>query len=151
MKFKGTVKWFSHEKGYGFIACDEGPDHYVHVTDIRGSQLPNNGDAVEFESTEGKKGKAAANVTIISKAAVQKTAKVECPKCHTVMVPRLVTSGGHAYKQLCVSCGATLKSFTARKVTKTLWIIIGVTVLWFFVLKDLPQLIKLLLTMSSEL
>jgi cold shock protein len=56
---KGTVKWFNSEKGYGFIAQEGGPDVFVHFTAIQsaGYRTLNEGDAVEFETEQGKDGK----------------------------------------------------------------------------------------------
>lgn len=60
----GTVKWFNSEKGYGFIARDDGPDVFVHFSAIQSSgyRSLNEGQAVEFELTDGAKGPAAADV-----------------------------------------------------------------------------------------
>ncbi|MCU0511799.1 MAG: cold-shock protein [Anaerolineae bacterium] len=66
----GTVKWFNAEKGYGFITPEEGPDVFVHYTAIQsngGYRTLNEGDRVEFEITQGKKGKQASDVTVIKK------------------------------------------------------------------------------------
>jgi CspA family cold shock protein len=64
---RGTVKWFNGSKGYGFITPEEGPDLFVHYSEIRGSGFRSldEGDKVEFEITEGKKGKQASAVTLI--------------------------------------------------------------------------------------
>lgn len=64
---QGTVKWFSGEKGYGFITPDDGPDLFVHYSEIQGSgfRTLNEGDRVEFEITEGRKGKQASAVTLV--------------------------------------------------------------------------------------
>jgi CspA family cold shock protein len=58
---QGKVKWFSTDKGYGFIEQDNGGDLFVHVNDVSGSALQE-GDTVEFEVGEGKKGPCAQNV-----------------------------------------------------------------------------------------
>lgn len=62
---QGTVKWFSEEKGYGFIAPDEGgEDLFVHYTSIAGGGFRSleEGDKVSYEPTRGRKGKQAENV-----------------------------------------------------------------------------------------
>ena len=60
----GVVKWFDETKGYGFIARDSGGDIFVHHSGIVGSGFKtlNEGDRVEFEVGEGRKGPAAQNV-----------------------------------------------------------------------------------------
>ena len=61
----GTVKWFSAEKGFGFITQDEGgPDVFVHFSAISGEGYRNleENQKVEFDVTEGQKGPQAANV-----------------------------------------------------------------------------------------
>lgn len=63
---EGRVKWFSAEKGYGFIERDDGAgDVFVHFTAIEseGFRTLNEGDRVEFEIVQGPKGAQAANVT----------------------------------------------------------------------------------------
>ena len=67
-RVSGTVKWFNNEKGYGFITPGNGPDLFVHYSEIKGTgyRSLNEGDKVEFEIVEGKKGKQASNVEVIS-------------------------------------------------------------------------------------
>jgi CspA family cold shock protein len=64
----GTVKWFSNDKGYGFITPDEpGKDLFVHFSGIAGDgykSLPE-GSRVSYEAEQGPKGPAAVNVTLI--------------------------------------------------------------------------------------
>ncbi len=62
---EGTVKWFSEQKGYGFIEQEDGPDVFVHHSDINMEGFKNlaEGDRVSFELGEGPKGPAAKNVT----------------------------------------------------------------------------------------
>ncbi|MEK9629530.1 MAG: cold-shock protein [Nitrospinota bacterium] len=60
----GKVKWFSNQKGYGFIQTDEGEDIFVHFSAIQseGFKTLAQGQEVEFEISEGPKGPQAANV-----------------------------------------------------------------------------------------
>jgi CspA family cold shock protein len=60
----GTVKWFSNQKGYGFIARQSGDDVFVHFSSIvaDGYRSLNEGDKVEFTVTQGPKGLAATEV-----------------------------------------------------------------------------------------
>jgi len=64
-RLKGTVKWFNNAKGFGFIGHDGGADVFVHYSAIAsdGYKSLTEGDAVEFEITQGQKGPQAANVT----------------------------------------------------------------------------------------
>jgi cold shock protein len=61
---QGTVKWFSNEKGYGFIEREEGEDVFVHHSAIQmdGYRSLTEGQRVEFEVVQGDKGLQAANV-----------------------------------------------------------------------------------------
>lgn len=60
----GTVKWFNAEKGYGFISIEDGNDVFVHFSAIQGEGFKTleEGQAVEFEITEGNRGPQASNV-----------------------------------------------------------------------------------------
>lgn len=62
---RGKVKWFNDQKGYGFIAKDDGSgDVFVHFSAVKGEGFKSlaEGDAVEFEVVDSEKGPKAANV-----------------------------------------------------------------------------------------
>ncbi len=61
---RGVVKWFNASKGYGFIAQEDGADVFVHFSAIQGDGFKSldEGQAVEFEITQGPKGAQASNV-----------------------------------------------------------------------------------------
>ena len=60
----GTVKWFDEKKGFGFISSANGPDIFVHYTNIAGEGFRTlaEGDLVEFDVVKGEKGPKAENV-----------------------------------------------------------------------------------------
>ena len=65
---KGTVKWFNGEKGFGFIAPEDGSaDLFVHFSAIQGSDYKslNENDAVEYDAVQGPKGPQAENVRAV--------------------------------------------------------------------------------------
>jgi CspA family cold shock protein len=64
---EGTVKWFSNEKGFGFIEREGGDDVFVHFSAITmdGYKSLNEGQRVSFEVVQGDKGLQAANVQAI--------------------------------------------------------------------------------------
>jgi CspA family cold shock protein len=61
---KGRVKWFNEQKGFGFISQDNRDDLFVHFSSIKqeGFKVLLEGDEVEFEIAQGKKGLQAINV-----------------------------------------------------------------------------------------
>ncbi len=62
---KGTVKWFSESRGFGFITQDDGgPDVFAHHSEIKGEGFKNlaEGDVVTFEVIQGDKGPKATNI-----------------------------------------------------------------------------------------
>ncbi len=64
---KGTVKWFNSEKGYGFIAQQNGEDVFVHFSAVQseGFKTLQEGQEVQFDLEDGQKGLQAANVHVI--------------------------------------------------------------------------------------
>ena len=63
----GTVKWFNPDKGFGFIAQENGDDVFVHFSNIVGSGFKSieEGQKVQFNVTRGQKGLQAEDVTVI--------------------------------------------------------------------------------------
>lgn len=64
---KGTVKWFSPERGIGFIERNEGKDVFVHYSaiNIDGYKTLDEGATVTFDVIDGEKGPQASNVTVV--------------------------------------------------------------------------------------
>ena len=64
---QGTVKWFNGEKGFGFIAQADGPDVFVHFSEIEGEGFKNleENQQVEFDLAQGPKGPQATRVRAI--------------------------------------------------------------------------------------
>lgn len=112
----GKVKWFSVERGYGYILADDGEELYFNVSDIIGVDMPKNGDVVTFNAQNGKKGRRASSVAIVSKAQEKSSRgysddRVECAGCGKKMVPRMITYRGEVSKSVCPFCGKTYKDF----------------------------------------
>jgi CspA family cold shock protein len=65
---KGRVKWFSDQKGFGFIEVEGAKDVFFHRSSIQGEGYKSlgEGDEVEFEISQGQKGPQATNVRVIS-------------------------------------------------------------------------------------
>ena len=61
---KGTVKFYNASKGFGFITPESGDDLFFHVSEIQGDE-PQDGDKVEFDIGQGKKGPCAVSVKVV--------------------------------------------------------------------------------------
>ncbi|MDE1004527.1 MAG: cold shock domain-containing protein [Paraburkholderia fungorum] len=114
---RGTVKWFSQKRGYGFIVGPDDIEYHVSVRDVSGVTLPANGDTVEFEVTQGKRASRATRVTVIQRAAIAAQParatddRVVCAACQKRMVPRMITYRGEPKKSVCPFCGTTYRKF----------------------------------------
>lgn len=113
---KGKVKWFSPDKGYGFLYGDDEQEYHCSVRDIQGADLPRNGDLVEFEAVPGKKGKRAVQVRILERGAEASHSKDEretCQHCGKKMIPRIIIRNGSPSRSVCPFCAETHKDFGA--------------------------------------
>lgn len=116
---QGKIKWFSSEKGYGYIVGEDGKDYYFNVREVKGAELPSNGDTVTFEPGQGKKGPRATAVAITSKAPATSHSnsnrhsddRATCSHCGKKMIPRIITYRGSPEKSVCPFCGGTYKTF----------------------------------------
>lgn len=66
-RYTGQVKWFDSKKGFGFLQVDDGQEVFIHYSEIAGAGFKTleEGQRVEFEIVEGKKGPAASKLTLL--------------------------------------------------------------------------------------
>lgn len=78
----GVVKWFSNEKGYGFIEYNESDDVFVHFTGIEGEGFKSlsEGQHVTFDIVEGNRGLQATNVMVIENSWFMSISTLSCIK-----------------------------------------------------------------------
>lgn len=118
----GTVKWFSQEKGYGFLVGSDGQDRYFAVQEIRGAVLPGNGTPVKFRPAAGKRGPRARGVELLAAPASNGRTddRATCGNCGKRMIPRVVTGppafSGHRWTpepkySMCPFCAAKHETF----------------------------------------
>ncbi len=65
---KGTVKWYNHSRGFGFITGEDGKDIFVHSTNLTMITDLNENDQVEYTSEESERGPKATNVKMLKNA-----------------------------------------------------------------------------------
>ncbi len=112
-KKTGIVKWFSEEKGYGYITDKSSNDLYFGVKDIIGAELPSNGDKVKFEEYLGKESVGAAKEIIILEKKNPSFKKIHCDSCDADIKPKHWHFGGTDYTNIktaymCPNCGNSL-------------------------------------------
>lgn len=114
---RGTVKWFSAERGYGFITSKNGDDCYFSVQDVEGFTMPSGGESADFDEKQGPKGLRAVRVRLLLPPESARTPtksrddRAECRHCGKRMVPRIITMQGMLRKSVCPFCGGTHQLF----------------------------------------
>lgn len=74
---EGTVKWFNTQKGYGFIAGDDGKEYFVHHSQLAEGTSIRDNDKVSFDPAEGDRGLQAKNIALVQKASEQEAEPAE--------------------------------------------------------------------------
>lgn len=137
---QGKIKWFSEEKGYGYIVGEDDKEYYFSVREVQGADLPGNGDIISFESVQGKRGPRATSVVIIkknqSKARTSSRGsdeRVTCLHCGKKIVPRIISYQGSIQKSVCPFCGGVYKDFSNKGCLSALGYIGGIIIFVFVV------------------
>lgn len=87
----GKVKWFDAERGFGFLATDEGEEVFLHASALPEGTTVKPGDRVEFGVADGRKGKQALSVRVLQAPASLVAASRKDPEDMTVIVEDLIT------------------------------------------------------------
>ena len=111
---QGTVKWFSNERGYGFVVGADGVERYFNVRGVRGALLPRARARVSFSPASGGKGPSAPDLEILKQPGGRKDDRIACPHCAKRIVPRIVTQQGTLTHSVCPFCGGQIKQFYSR-------------------------------------
>jgi len=77
---EGKVKWFNRQKGFGFIAGDDGEEYFVHYSAVPQGVFLRENDTVSFDPADSDKGKQAQNVTLLQKGSEMPAEEKEEPK-----------------------------------------------------------------------
>lgn len=127
---RGKVKWFSLDRGYGFITDEQSKDHYFSVRDVRGSDLPAACDQVQFLSQDTNRGPRASGVQLISRSTENRRVddRVTCGYCGKKMVPRIISHQGQVERSVCPFCAGTYRSFPTPR---WVWLVLGIFAILF--------------------
>lgn len=149
---EGQVKWFSEQKGYGFIIGEDGIERFFGIRDIAGVELPHNEDTVSFEPAEGEKGPKAANVSITWKADHRVDDRPICDSCGRKMTPRIIPGSPLVHgqgswtpvpkKSIFPFCGSIYQEFpasTGEKIGQAIFIIILIVIAGHFIIRYLSR------------
>ena len=121
---RGRIKWFSHEKGYGFLIGEDTVDRYFNIDEVLQPCPLTKNFSVKFDHYDGVKGPAAKRVTAAEY--VGRSDRVQCKRCKKEIVPRVITGRplfGPRYgwtpvvkKSICPFCGSDYKVFPVSKI-----------------------------------
>lgn len=146
----GVVKWFSEEKGYGFITDRNNKDHCFSVRDINGALLPDKGNRVKFDIEVTPKGSRAKNISIIKSHESASDNRLDfCKKCNKKITPRMITYQGDPQRTVCPYCTTTIKEFEKESLT-LIDAIIGLFILIASIVKDCCSVIAWLFNKTKE-
>lgn len=112
----GLVKWFSSDRGYGYITNNENVDLYFGVKDVIGADLPENGDKVSYTEYIGKESSVAAKNINILERKNPALKQVVCEHCKREVEPKPWYYGGSDYTSVTVEL---LCPFCGHKIVKT--------------------------------
>lgn len=114
---EGKVKWFSKDKGYGFITGLDNVDRYFNESSVEGGEIPNAGDSVLFDEKQGIKGPQAIGVKIVGRYNPgADDDRVLCGSCGRRMVPLVIIEVNwrgrkQPYHSVCPYCGTKYMDF----------------------------------------
>lgn len=111
MLMDGVVKWFSEDKGYGFITDKNNEDYYFHVSDVKGVLLPVKGQQIYFDAKRTSRGNRAKNIMLISINTSSDNHLDFCKSCNRKITPRMITYQGEPQKTVCPYCATVIKNF----------------------------------------
>lgn len=117
LPMKGTIQWFSKEKGYGFIDGNDGVRRFFHIADTVGDFTPEAGHFILFEPQQDRKGPRAVSVCLNPDSLVEikrplaRNGRMSCPHCGTSIVPRVVFNYGAPIYSICQFCGEKVADF----------------------------------------
>ncbi|WP_129779430.1 cold shock domain-containing protein [Peristeroidobacter soli] len=132
---RGKVKWFSREKGYGFITDEQARDHYFSVQDVRGADLPASGDQVQFQSQDTSQGLRASAIQLVARSEDGRRSddRVKCGNCGRKMVPRIISYQGQVERSVCPFCAETYCDFLPPSTSIWGWVVVVVFILVAFI------------------